>query len=88
MPPTKLKVFADAFVETAKMKRYQDRWLIDEMWYKFVADHYPMLREMSLSRAALNRAITKYYGTTMDIFDEGNQTGRFRRMHTELCPEI
>ena len=86
MAKTKSRVFADTFVLVSKTQRYRNKWLVDETWYQLMVHHSPTLQDINFSRKAMNTAISKNFGSKMDIFDNGNKSGMFRRTHSGVCP--
>ena len=74
-----LQLFYECWLEVTKQKRYHDKWLTDETYYRAVKAQFPTVVTLGFDRGKLNRAISTHGGTTLDDFTESNRSGRFRR---------
>ena len=74
-----LQTYYQCWLEVIKQKRYQDKWLSDETYFRAIKAQFPTLEALGFDRGMMNKAISSCGGATLDDFTESNQTGRFRR---------
>jgi hypothetical protein len=74
-----LQTYYQCWLEVVKQKRYQDKWLSDETYFRAIKAQFPTLEALGFDRGMMNKAISSCGGVTLDDFTESNQTGRFRR---------
>jgi hypothetical protein len=73
-------------MEVTKQKRYQDKWLTDETYFRAIKAQFPSLDSLGFDRGAMNRAISVCSGGILDDFTESNATGIFRRKARVVDP--
>ena len=73
-----LQLYYECWLEVTKQKRYQDKWLTDETYYRAIKAQFPTLESLGFNRGRMNKVIAAHGGTTLDDFTECNQTGQFR----------
>jgi hypothetical protein len=71
-----LQLYNECWVEVTKQKRYQDKWLSDETYYRAIKAQFPSLESLGFDRGRMNKAISTYGGTTLDDFTEKPITQR------------
>ena len=76
---TSLQTYFQCWLEVVKQKRYQDKWLSDETYFRAINAQFPTLEALGFDRGMMNKAISSCGGVTLDDFTDSNQTGRFRR---------
>jgi len=81
-----LQMYFQCWVEVTRKKRYQDKWLTDETFFRAIKAQFPSLDSLDFNRGLLNKAISKCCGPVLDDFTESNQSGRFRRQAKGLDP--
>ena len=74
-----LQTYFQCWLEVVKHKRYQDKWLSDETFFRAIKAQFPTLETLGFNRGMLNKAISSCGGAVLDDFTDSNQTGRFRR---------
>jgi len=74
-----LQLFYECWLEVTKQKRYHDKWLTDETYFRAIKAQFPTVESLGFDRGKLNRAISTHGGETLDDFTESNCSGRFRR---------
>ena len=72
------QLFYECWLEVTKQKRYHDKWLTDETYFRAIKAQFPAVESLGFDRGKLNRAISTH-GETLDDFTESNCSGRFRR---------
>jgi hypothetical protein len=75
-----LQLFYKCWLEVTIQKRYHDKWLTDETYYRAIKAQFPTVESLGFDRAKMNKAISSHGGTALDDFTETNHTGRFRRL--------
>ncbi|KAI2509402.1 hypothetical protein MHU86_5035 [Fragilaria crotonensis] len=81
-----LQTYYQCWLEVVKQKRYQDKWLTDETYFRAIKAQFPSLEALGFDRGMMNKAISSYGGETLDDFTESNKTGRFRRAAKGVDP--
>ena len=69
-----------------KQKRYQDKWLTDETYFRAMKAQFPSLESLGFDRGSMNRAISVCGGGILDDFTTSNTTGIFRRKTRGVDP--
>jgi hypothetical protein len=71
-----LQTYYQCWLEVVKQKRYQDKWLSDETFFRAIKAQFPTLETLGFDRGMMNKAISSFLGgVTLDDFTESNQTG-------------
>jgi hypothetical protein len=81
-----LQLFYECWLEVTKQKRYHDKWLMDETYFRAIKAQFPTVELLGFDRGKLNRAISTHGGATLDDFTESNCSGRFRRQASGYDP--
>jgi hypothetical protein len=72
-------MYFQCWLEIVKQKRYQDKWLSDETFFRAIKAHFPSVETLGFNRGMMNKAISSCGGAVLDDFTETNQTGKFWR---------
>ena len=59
-----LQLYFECWLEVTKQKRYQDKWLSDETYYRAIKAQFPNLESLGFDRVRMNKAISTYGGRT------------------------
>jgi hypothetical protein len=81
-----LQLYYECWLEVTKQKRYHDKWLTDETYYRAIKAQFPTAESLGFDRGKMNRAIATQGGTTLDDFTASNSSGRFRRQSNGYDP--
>jgi hypothetical protein len=65
-----LQLFYKCWLEVTKQKRYHDKWLTDETYYRAIKAQFPTLASLGFDRGRMNKEISTHDGTTLDDFNE------------------
>jgi hypothetical protein len=57
-----LQLFFDCWLTVTKQKRYQDKWLSDETYYRAIKAQFPNPESLGFDRGRMNKAISHYGG--------------------------
>ena len=68
-----LELYYECWLEVTKHKRYHDKWLTDETYFRAIKAQFPTEMTLGFDRSMLNRAIAFHGGTTLDDFTESNR---------------
>ena len=52
-----LELFYQCWLEVTKQKRYHDKWLTDETYFRAIKAQFPTVESLGFDRGKLNRAI-------------------------------
>jgi hypothetical protein len=63
---TMLQLFYECWLEVTKKKRYHDKWLTDETYYRAIKAQFPIVESLGFDRGKMNRASSTHGGTTLD----------------------
>ena len=78
-----LQLFYECWLEVTKQKRYHDKWLTDETYYRAIKAQFPTVESLGFDRGKMNREISTHGVTTTNTLDnrrhQSNHSGRFRR---------
>ena len=70
----------ECWLEVTKQKRYHDKWLTDETYYRAIKAQFPTVESLGFDRGKMNRAISTRGGTTLDNRrHQSNHSGRETR---------
>jgi hypothetical protein len=74
-----LELFYECCLEVTncKQKRYHDKWLTDETYFRAIKAQFLIVELLGFDRGKLNCAISTHSGMTLDDFTEANCSGRF-----------
>jgi hypothetical protein len=61
-----LQLFYECWLEVTKQKRYHDKWLTDETYFRAIKAQFPTVESFDFDRGKMNRAIPTHGGTTLD----------------------
>ena len=79
----KNNLILESWKQLATKTHYQNTWICDETWFRFVELHYPALKNaVNFSRAQLNRVLSKHVGP----FSVSNSTGIYMKRFQTSCP--
>jgi hypothetical protein len=79
-----LQVYYKCWIEVTKQKRYHDKWLTDETYYRAIKAQFPSLDSLGFDRGVMNRAISVCSGGILDDFTTSNTTGIFRQKKASI----
>jgi hypothetical protein len=55
-----LQLYYECWLKVTKQKRYQDKWLSDEMYHRAIKAQFPTLELLGFDRGKMNRAISTH----------------------------
>jgi len=67
-----LQLYYECWLEVTKQKRYQDKWLSDETYYRAIKAQFPNLESLGFDRGRMNKEISTHDSTTLDDLTESN----------------
>jgi hypothetical protein len=74
-----LQTYYQCWLEIVKQKRYQDKWLSDETFFRAIKAQFLSVETLVFNRGMMNKAISSCGGAVLDDFTETNQTGKYQR---------
>ena len=69
-----LQLFYECWLEVTKKKRYHDKWLTDETYYRTIKAQFPTVESLGFDRGKMNSAISTHGGNTRSTTDFTNQS--------------
>jgi hypothetical protein len=61
-----LQLFYECWLKVTRQKRYHDKWLTDETYYRAIKAQFLTVESLGSDRGKMNRAISTHGGTTLD----------------------
>jgi hypothetical protein len=61
-----LQLFYECWLQVTKQKRYHDKWLTDETYFRAIKAQFPTVESLGFDRGKMHREISTHGGTTLD----------------------